>query len=72
MAEVIELVQRGGQQRGVVPAGGARILVAEQVQSAIDSCDQPNRRARMSFLKTILSAIRGRGSPADHAHPREL
>jgi hypothetical protein len=47
-------------------------VVAEQAQSASDSYEQPNRKTRMSFSKTILSEIRGRGSPADHANPREL
>lgn len=38
----------------------SRIVVAEQVQSAIASCEQPNRRTCTSSSKIIRSEIRGR------------
>ena len=42
----------------------SRIVVAPQVQSAIDSYEQPNRRTWISFSKMIRSAIRGRWQPS--------
>ena len=37
-----------------------RIVVAEQVQSAMDSYEQPNRKTWTSFSKMTRSLIRGR------------
>ena len=38
----------------------SRIVVAPQVQSAIDTYEQPNRRTWSSFSKMTRSAMRGR------------
>jgi len=42
----------------------SRIVVAEQAQSAIASCEQPNRRTWTSFSKMIRSGIRCRWHPS--------
>ena len=42
----------------------SRIVVAPQVQSAIDTYEQPKRRTWMSFSKMIRSPTRGRWQPS--------
>jgi hypothetical protein len=42
----------------------SRIVVAPQVQLAIDAYEQPNRRTWISFSEMIRSAIRGLWQPS--------